>query len=169
MEAKTISKEERSQWWSIIRETYPTVLKPIVKNNILDPENMGRQYAALVVLIYACEITVDNKQESMIGWEENYLHEIMMDEMVCYRYLLKWTLGHGDLDKLDEDNLIKKEWNDFYQRNKKEVDEYTKKVHLGFSKYMIQLRKKYQLVEHPVFETVDAINKVAEKVRTKKN
>lgn len=159
MIAKTISKEEREQWGSVIGETYPTVLESFVKNNILDPENMGRQYAALVMLTYACEITVDNKQENVINWEENYLHEIMMDQMVCYRYLLKWTLGHGDPNKPDEDDLIKKEWNDFYQRNKKEVDEYTKKVHLGFSKYMIQLRKKYQLVEHPVFTLIDEIDK----------
>ena len=166
MIAKIISKEERSQWGDIIRETYPTVLEPIVKNNILDPENMGKHYAALIMLTYACEITVDNKQESKITWEENYFHEIMMDEMVCYRYLLKWKIGHEDPA---EDDLVEKEWNDFYKRNEKEIVEYTKKVHLGFSKYMIQLRKKYQIVEHPVFETVDAVNKVAEKVRTNKN
>ncbi len=155
MVSREITKEERSHWVSVLGETFRDILSQIVKANLTDPVKMGKMYAALVMMNYSSDILVDNKQESTIDWEENYLHECMIREMVCYRYLRKWTLGVSS----EEDTDITKQWNEFQDRNKEEVDKCTQDVCLGFSRHMRSIHEKYPDLEHPVFTFIDHVDK----------
>lgn len=164
MEERTITQEERSHWGDVLGETYPIVLEQIVRNNLTKPENMGRAFAALVMLTYACEITVDGKQEKMIDWEENYLIQCFIDEMVTFRYLSKWTFGHGTHE---EDEAVKKQWNEFYLRNEKEVNEYSRRVAVGFAKYIHELHDKYPMLQHTLFDSAEYAKKRAEELKSR--
>lgn len=156
MLSKEITKEERKHWVNVLGETFIVVLSHLVKANLTDPVNLGRCYAALVMLNYSSDVLVDNKQENMIDWEENYLHECMIKEIVCYRYLLKWTLGNGTADEKDS---IEKEWKVFELKYQTEVEKYRSDVFLGFAKYMRSLHEKYKDLEHPVFSAIDSVDK----------
>ena len=156
MLSREITKEERKQWTNVLGETFPMVLSCLVKANLTDPVNMGKMYAALVMLNYSSDILVDNKQENVIDWEENYLHEYIINEIVCYRYLFKWTLGVGTFDEKDS---IEKEWKSFSLKYQTEVEKYRQDVFLGFSKYMRSLHEKYKDLEHPVFTLIDTVDK----------
>ena len=153
MKSREITKEERSHWVSVFGESFRNVLSQIVKANLTDPVNMGKMYAALVIMNYSNDILVDNKQDNMIDWEEIYLHECMIREMVCYRYLFKWTLGVSS----EEDAAITKQWNEFRSRNNQEVDKFINDVSVGFMKYMSTVHTKYPDLEHPVFGSRDSI------------
>ena len=155
MIGREITKEERSCWVSVLGETFRDVLSQIVRANLTDPVNMGKMYATLVMLNYSSDILVDNKQNTKIDWEENYLHECMIREIVCYRYMFKWTLGVSS----EEDDAITKQWNEFHVRHKEEVDKYIQDVCLGFSRHMCSIHEKYTILEHPVFALIDAIDK----------
>lgn len=156
MLSKEITKEERKQWVNVFGDTFPIVLSHLVKANLTDPVNLGKCYAALAMLTYSSDILVDNKQENIIDWEEYYLHECMINEIVCYRYLLKWTLGDIPADEQDS---IEKEWKLFSLKYQTEVEKYRQDVFLGFSKYMRSLHEKYKDLEHPVFTLIDIVDK----------
>lgn len=156
MVSREITKEERSHWSVVLGESFLVVLSQIVKANLTDPVSMGKHYAALVLLNYSSDILVDNKQDNMIDWEENYLCMCMIREMVCYRYLSKWTLG---VCSSEEDAAITKQWNEFHAQNKEEADKYMQDVCLGFSRYMRSIHEKYTDLEHPVFAHIDHVDK----------
>ena len=155
MIGREITKEERSCWSSVLGETFRDVLSQIVRANLTDPVNMGKMYAALVMMNYSSDILVDNKQNNIINWEENYLHECMIREMVCYRYMFKWTLGVSS----EDDTAITKQWNEFHVRHKEEVDKYMQDVCLGFARHMRSIHEKYTDLEHPVFTLINEIDK----------
>lgn len=155
MVGREITKEERSHWSAVLGETFRDVLSQIVRANLTDPVNMGKMYASLVMLNYSSDILVDNKQNTTIDWEENYLHECMIREIVCYRYLFKWTLGVSSEENID----ITKQWNEFHVNHKEEVDKYMQDVCLGFSRHMRYIHEKYTDLEYPVFTLIDEIDK----------
>ena len=162
MESREITKEERSHWSSVLGESFRNVLSQIVKANLTDPVNMGKMYAALVMMNYSSDILVDNKQDNIIDWEENYLHECMIREMACYRYLFKWTLGVSS----EEDTAITKQWNEFRSRNNQEVDKFINDISVGFMKYMRTIHTKYPDLEHPVFGSCASIEEQKKKQKT---
>lgn len=156
MLSREITKEEQNHWRSVLGESFRDILSQIVKANLTDPVKMGKMYAALVMMNYSSDILVDNKQDNIIDWEENYCHECIIREMVCYRYLRKWTLG---VRSSEEDTNITKQWNEFRNRNKEEVEKCMQDVCLGFARHMRSIHEKYTDLEHPVFTFIDQVDK----------
>ena len=155
MISREITKEERNHWLSVLGESFRDVLSQIVRANLTNPVNMGKMYAAIVMMNYSSDIFVDNKQDNLIDWEENYFHECVIREMVCYRYLRKWTLGMSSEEATD----ITKQWNAFHNQSKEEVDKCIQDVCLGFSRHMRAIHEKYTDLEHPVFTLIDGVDK----------
>lgn len=155
MKGRELTKEEINHWESVFVESFRDVLLQIVKANLTDPVNMGKMYASFAILDYSSRIMINKKQNSMIDWETIGLHECMIREMVCYKYLHKCALGVS----LEEDAAITKQWNEFHAQNREEVDKYIQDVCLGFQRHMRSIHEKYTDLEHPVFTNIDRIDK----------
>ena len=146
MHAKDLSVGELSTWTNVISETYPIVLSNIVKNNMLEPEKMGKALAAFDFYEYGCRVYSRKTQKETIDWEMHYGTQCIIQEMTCYRYFLDWTLGNTDKE---HDNKVYAKWHDFYRRNEAEVNEYMNKVLSGYVSYVEEIHKKYPNLEHP--------------------
>ena len=149
MKAKIISKEEHDSWIKVLGKSYPIVLEQIVRANLTNPMNMGRALAAYELSMYSAEITVDDKQEETIDSESHTFTAYMIREMICFKYLFKWTIG---IDLSDEERKSnEKNWKEFYANHKEEVDKYYFEVHNGYMSYVKEVHNLYPDLEHPSF------------------
>lgn len=146
MHSKDLSAEEWSNWTGVISMTYPIVLSNIVKNNMLEPEKMGRALAAFDFCEYGSRVYLTKKQKEAIDWEHHHMTQHLIQEMTCYRYFLDWTVGSSDKEHNDK---VYAKWHDFYRRNEAEVNEYMSKVLSGYVSYVEEIHKKYPNLEHP--------------------
>ena len=146
MKAKTLDKNEHESWIKIIGETFSIVLAEIVKANILDPQHLGRVFAAYLLHIHASELTVDDKQNESIDWENKYMVECFIRQITCYRYFQEWTLGkHVD----DECKRIENKFKEFHRNHMEEVTKYMQEVAIGFNAYTRELSEKYPNIDIP--------------------
>lgn len=136
---KELTATEHDLWTEIYCNSSVEVLKAIVTANAAQPKELGKAYAYYELYNHSVGIVIRKAEKESITWESQYLSEMYIKELVCYRYLSKWTLNVPS----EEQEIVETEWNEFYFRNKEEIDEYIENVHKGFLQVMKTYHDKY--------------------------